>query len=147
MSAKKAAKRAARKRPSRAKPHGPRNPLGPQPDVPPQPIMPGGPPAGVLVSQGGPSEFKDPDFDKPIRDILNLNGAPVEVRIMKGKRVDGADTALVHVQNARSHEWLTQADAKLKFVQDVEGNVYYVGHGFAIPPVNTKPVDVVELAS
>src|SRR6266581_3319319 len=81
--------------------------LGAQPDVPPPPIMPGGPPSGVIVSQGGPSEWKDPKPEKPIRDILNINGAPVDVVILKGKDIEGKDVTLVHVQNGRSGELLT----------------------------------------
>lgn len=102
---------------------------------------------GVPVPVVDPSEFKDPDPENPIKDILNTHGAPVGVTIIEGKNVQGGRSALVHVKSGQSSELLTDEDAKKKFVQDAEGQVYYGVHGFAIAPANTKPVDVVELAS
>lgn len=136
------AKKAARVRKPKAN-----QPLGVQPDVPPPPMIPPGPPSGVLISRGGPSEFKDPDPNKPIKDILNVNGAPVDVTVLDGRNIQGGKTALVFVQNGQSSELLSAAQSKHKFIQDAEGTVYYGSHGFSMPPANTKPVDVVALAS
>lgn len=128
------------------KPRKTKEPAAPAADAPP-PVT--GEPLGVgiPVAVTPPEDFKDPDPENWIKDILNTHGAPVGVVVIEGKNVQGGKTALVHVKSGQSSELLTADDAKKKFIQDADGQVYYGVHGFAIAPANTKPVDVVELAS
>lgn len=125
----------------------PRKPKEPAEPTAPPPATEPGIGVGVPVTPPAAADFQDPDPENPIKDVLNTNGPPVGVIVVQGKTVDGYNTALVHVQSGQSSELLTAAEAKKKFVQDAAGNVYYGVHGFAIAPPNTKPVDVVALAS
>lgn len=121
-----------------------------KPDTPPPVIS--APPSRSLVA-GGPQpagapevEFADPD---PKKGILNiLNGHPVRLLVVEGRPFpDEAPDTLIFVQSGNSSEWLTAEAAKTKFIQDVNGQVFYGVHSFGYPTSAQRQVDVLKLVS
>ena len=99
-------------------------------------------------------DFADPVIDgsKPILNHITPSD-PVQVIVMDGSNLRPAPEGdledydhLVFVQSGASQEFLTSENAKRKFVQDKEGQIFYYSHGVAATN-DLKVVDVVALGT
>jgi hypothetical protein len=98
-------------------------------------------------------EFEDPDFSKPIYDITNLHGEAATVIVIEGNNLatkqakpkDGEEAVgdLIFVRSGITSELLTQGESLRKFVQDVDGRIYYSSKGFMVSKPTYKPVDII----
>jgi hypothetical protein len=94
------------------------------------------------------ADFEEPDLSKAIIDQTTPSNI-VQVLVvdanfvLEGEGVQAPNgDKLVFAQSGISYEWMVGNEAKRKFVQDKDGQIYYNSHGVA-PNDDFKQVDIV----